>query len=869
MSINTWKTSFIGINIPAKVLSGSADAFNPLTLWPYANDPTDPYWSGGSNPQAYQWQVNFTIQPTTHGSNLTRIPYSFTGQDIEVGDFVAGTQDGKVVEIVSILSKSDTSLVAIVEDRLRYNTFRDPQGFGLFGTPGGVIFFEINELGFPMLDPLPGSASVNFFSDVMSRFQYMNPLINYILAQDNHGFVQGDPICFNPDGTFAIADATNISKYLGTVVFPGPGPNQFILRPSNSVIDFAPSLPGNVGDYIYPSIDGSGTLTTDSRSNRPVFLKISNAIPTYTIGSGIDPTGTDGDIIEINRVQIILQGSGSGTYTLNDAINLINAQTELTKITAVEVGAATLIASDLTNVGSAYGVIAAYLPISASINGVTVNFTTTTAGAAAYGPGVAAVQDMVQDINAANIPDIVASTDVNNNLILRDQIGAGITIVNGTNDANNNPWAGPNSIVSLPLSTPPNTTGHALKLYRDDGGPMTLVDLQGQFLNITGVISGQNGRYAIGMNIEQGLRASLTTLVANIGARDALHPLPGDQAYVIDAGNNEWAVYLWNGSAWLRYSNQRSEQTDAKTLVTSIDLATRPSGIINLGTISAGRKILNIGVDVENAQPGRVSGIINSVSVAYNPSFTAPPPSDPNLIQGAYGTQQGSLYGTEYQALISPLVDTTGDMLTNFANWTVVGATGGSYTSLFAPGAVHITAVQQVNSYGAWYLITFSQPVNQQQPGADSGSAFFYPPGTYTVPTAVTVSSPTWTSGNATFGVSYDNQTFTLSVTPLNGGSGYSQGQTLTIPGSFLGTPGQNAIVTVTGITSKLQPSTIRLGTSSNNELFMHVLDSQLSGTATYTADPNYVTTEYTEIIATINKQSGSTGTVTIKLTYV
>ena len=595
MSINAWKTSFIGINKPPKVLSGSADSSTPVASWPYANDDTDTYWSGGTNPQPYQWQVSFTITPVNHGSNLTRTPYYFTANDIEVGDFVAGASDGKVLEIMSILSKDDGNIVAIVEDRLRYNTFRDSTGVGLFGTPGPVIFFEINELGFPMLDPLPGSASGNFFSNVMSRFQYMNPLTNYILEQANHGFVQGNPICIE-NGQFAIANASNITKYIGTVLYSGPGPNQFILRPANGIIDFAPSLPGNIGDYVYATIDGSGTFTTDDVSRRPLFIKISNSITTMTTGSGIDPTGTDGDVVEVNRVQIALAGSGGGTYTVTDAVALINAQSAVTKITAVKVGAANETVSDLTANGSAIGVIAGYAPFSATINGILVTFTTTTAGAGAYGDTtVAAAQDIVQDINSAKIPDLIASVNNDGNIVLRETAGGAITIVNVTADAQGNNFAGANSISSLTLSTPANTTTSSLRLYREDGGPMTLRDIQGTFFTQAGVISGQNGRYAIGLNIEQGLRSSGTTMVANIAARDALHPLPGDQAYVIDTGHGEWAIYVWDGESWLRYGNQRSDETDARSASRTITL---PDSMKVITSISEGRRILNVTVEI-------------------------------------------------------------------------------------------------------------------------------------------------------------------------------------------------------------------------------------------------------------------------------
>jgi hypothetical protein len=605
MTINAWKTSFIGINKPPKVLTGSADDASPVALWPYANDATDTYWSGGANPQPYQWQVSFSITPASHGSNLTRTPYSFTANDIEVGDFVAGASDGKVLEIMSIISKDDGNLVAIVEDRLRYNTFRDPTGLGIFGTPGPVIFFGINELGFPMLDPLPGAASGNFFSNVMSRFQYMNPLTNYILEQDNHGFERGNPICIENE-RFAIASASNITKYIGTVIYSGPGPNQFILRPANGIIDFAPGLPGNIGDYVFPSFDNPGTLTTDDISRRPLFIKISNAIQTITSGSGIDPTGIDGDTIEINRIQILLY-SGSGTFNLDDAITLINQQSDSTKITAVKIGAATEVISDATANGSALGIIAGYAPFSAEINNVLITFTTTTVGSSAYGdPTVAAAQDIAQDINSAKIPDLVATVNNDGNIVIRNNAGGAITIVNVSPDTQGNNFAGPNSISSLTLSTPANTTTSALRLYRDDGGPMTLRDIQGNFLTTAGVISGQNGRYAIGLNIEQGLRSSGTTMVANIAARDALHPLPGDQAYVLDAGNGEWAIFVWDGSTWLQYGNQRSDDTDARTLVYDIDVSTILStgySTYTLGNISQDRNIKDIKVLVTSPCP--------------------------------------------------------------------------------------------------------------------------------------------------------------------------------------------------------------------------------------------------------------------------
>ena len=592
MTINAWKTNFIGLNKPSKVLSGVATSFVSLDLWPYANAEDDPYWSGGSNPQFYRWQVTFTVNTRNHGSNLTREPFQFNAQDIEVGDFVAGAQDGKVCQIMSIVSKTNSELVAVVEDRLRYNTFKDPAGFGLFSTPGQVVFFQINELGYPMLDPLPGEAAADFAANVMSRFQYLNPLINYLLEQENNNFEQGDAICIENE-QFALSNAENVDKFIGTVVHPGPGPHQFILRPANGIIDFVAGLPGNVGDYIYPSLDGSGDLTTDKASRRPIYMKVAAAIPSVTTGTGIDPTGVEGDVIELNKYQLPL-GVGQGTYNLDDVVTAINSSTTFHKITAEKVGAANTTESDTVNIGTAYGVVAGYTPFSATINGTLVSFTTTTSGSAAYGdPTIADVNDMVNDINVANIPDIVASVGEGNTLVITQTAGSNIVIVNVDNDTNGNGFAGLSSISALPLESIASSSSSALRLLRNDGGPITIRDVQGSFFLNAGVMSGQTGRYALALNIEQGLRSSATTVVADIEARDALYPLVGDQAYVISDENGEWAMFMFNGSVWTRINNQRSESTDAKTIE---DVFTFPSGNEVIGTITAGRRVLKVSV---------------------------------------------------------------------------------------------------------------------------------------------------------------------------------------------------------------------------------------------------------------------------------
>jgi len=508
MSIISWKTNYIGLNKPIKILSGSADSFEVNSLWTDPNSDDDPYWSGGSNPKYYSWTVTFTITERQHGSNLTRSPYTFNGLDIEVGDWVGGSQpgDGKCCQITSIKSKTLTSVVAVVEDRFRYNTFKTTEGNGLFSCPGPVIFFQINELGLPMIDPIPLDAGVDFFTNVMSRFQYMNPFTNYLLEKSNHNFEQGDAICIE-NSEFVLSNSNNVEKFIGTVLHSGPGKDQFILRPANGIIDFVPGLPGVVGDFIYPSINDTGNLTIDSKSDLPIFLKIANSISSTSIGTKSNVLGNDGDIVEINRIKIDLVGDGTtGKYDLDQAIALINEKTNEHKVTADKIGSATLAETNMANLGSQYSAIIGGVPFRATINGVSVGFRTTTSGTSNFGDSAFAdAKDMATDINNANIPNVIASVNSEGRLVIKNLIGGNIDIINNGADLVGLKFAGPSSISGLPLSTLANTSEYVLRLSRSDGGPLTLYDYQSTFFNDCGILSGQNGRYALGLMIERGL----------------------------------------------------------------------------------------------------------------------------------------------------------------------------------------------------------------------------------------------------------------------------------------------------------------------------------------------------------------------------
>jgi hypothetical protein len=261
---------------------------------------------------------------------------------------------------------------------------------------------------------------------------------------------------------------------------------------------------------------------------------------------------------------------------------------------------------------------------------------------------------MVADINAAGVPNIVASVINGSDIKLRNNIGAAINIVNITADTNGNNFAGTNSISSIPATTPANTTTYALRLKRTDGGPMTIRDYQGSFLTDAGVLSGQNGRYALGLYIEQGLRSSKTTVVADITARDALYPLVGDQAYVIDAGNGEWAVFVFDGSQWKRVGNERSDATDARTLVLDVDLSTT-TGVQSIGYITSDRTV--IGVKILVTAPGPSNATVTVGTAANTNEFVTA--EDSILSQTGQYSIDSSYRTTSYTEVVAEITRPT------------------------------------------------------------------------------------------------------------------------------------------------------------------------------------------------------------------
>ena len=606
----SYKSRQVKLNYPNKVLSVTTSSIAGTDYWPHQNGSGDLWYSGSASPKYYRWQITFTVTEQQHGSHLTRDDFRYNGLDVIVGDWIGGATTGQCLKIISISAKTKTSVTCIVEDWLRYNTFKSTTGNGIFGT-GAAVIFTLNENGIPMLDPLPTSVSSSFFTEVLSRFNYLNPQLNYVLEKTAHGFSKGDVIAVTSDG-FVKANATTADSMIGIVTETGPGPNQFMIMPNNRIIDFDPGIPGVQGDYIY--VDSSGTLSnTDSGSGKVAFLNIQSAVPTVLTGDQGNPVIGDGNTMLFNSVSITFSGTG-GSSNVSEIANQLNAESSNTFIVASTLPKESVATADSGN--TIYGLIGGYVPFSAYIDTGSGNTLIEFTSNGSQYATVSTPEDMATDINAANIANLTVTATATE-LSLSDLNGNAITITNGNADTGGYFFVGSSNISGLPASTSA-TNADKLRLTRADGGEILIYEDSTIFQDQTGIFSAHTGSVPLAMNIEQGVRTGGTTVVGSTSARDALAPAAGDQAYVTNKGDGEWGLYLYTGSAWVQVSDADSANVDAKTLTTTFTMPVGGFGTSttqNIGNISPGRKIQSVSVDVNTVFTGYSGNVLPNIEV--------------------------------------------------------------------------------------------------------------------------------------------------------------------------------------------------------------------------------------------------------------
>lgn len=306
--------------LPTRLLQINVSDIQPYATW-NETDSSDPFVGF-----PWQWTVTMTVNAQTHSSGHTRVPFTYTGLDVQVGDWFSTQIGGLAVQIIQIISADDGNLVVIAEDVDRINTLTDPtqNGTGISQAGPGLIF-QLDEDGNPLLSPMPPNyLPETFQTDLIGRFQYRNSFKNFIdINQPGHGLSEGDMIYLDSDGNYKqiVANETNRDKLLSIVgqvsSISVPGVDWFSYRVrgefKNSISPPLPDCaPGSI-IYIDPTTPGALTATKPSEYATPVYIRLDSNT------RGINIEGQETVVPEVDKdPEITITPSSQATTLIKD-----------------------------------------------------------------------------------------------------------------------------------------------------------------------------------------------------------------------------------------------------------------------------------------------------------------------------------------------------------------------------------------------------------------------------------------------------------------------------------------------------------------------------------------------------------------------
>ena len=596
----------------------------------------------------YKWRIGLDVSPQSTSSNKSRKPGVYTGNDVSVGDWIANTSTGQAWEIIQIDSKNDLGVVCIVQDTNRYNTYKDASGTGN-GAPslGIYVIFTIGDTGLPDIDPVPPSGiSSSFNTNLAGRFQSSNIHHNLPIHQSGHSFNINDVISVDPVTKLFVKSSTSQKNVIGRISsVSDTHDGWFTIDPVQKVVNNLNFLPGSVGDVIY-SPDGTTLSTT--KNGPALYVKLRNNTQSISVSTVPNAETQPGSSFKLNNEQISVSGIG----TLSNVATAVNSHTAITGVSCEIILSPTEARTLSTNISSIYGEPALYAAdtyAEITINGVSVVFSITS-NDAGYEDYARPVQ-MAESINAANVPNIIATTESSGTVLVIKNVGGGpINIVNIIPDKNGINVAGTQSATGISLNTP-TSTSYLLKFTANDARPIEFANVHGTVIDDLGLVSVDNGIKAAGMYAPvQAIESSILG-ESIISATD-----PADVRVLIGAQS-----VLENGVSIKTINNQ--------TLL--------GSGNIDVGDAGPYYEVGNIGEDpvIINLDALQLTGMPHELSIV----------PDNSLIQVEYSTDGGITYTNvmlidypvSFQYLVRPLEPPVNRVKLSFAD-------GYSYSSTYS-----------------------------------------------------------------------------------------------------------------------------------------------------------------------------------------
>lgn len=266
-------------------------------------------WNGTS--KSYQWGTTLAITVQAHSGVNTRQKFQYNGLDVNVGMWIANLSTGLAWQIVSISTKSSTSVTCTLQDIFRYNTYRDATSSNAGNgkpTTGSYVIFSLSEAGLPVIDPKQTGFTVGslFLSTLLSRFQYINTQNDFLITQSG---IAGPlaSVYFGGGGTASAGSGYVAGVYTNVPLIGGSGVG------AQATVEVAPS--GAVSSVSVTSVGSGYVVTTPASPTNPITI---NNINLGGTGSGflggVSSNFFYGDVVALDE--------GTGTYVKSDGNHL-------------------------------------------------------------------------------------------------------------------------------------------------------------------------------------------------------------------------------------------------------------------------------------------------------------------------------------------------------------------------------------------------------------------------------------------------------------------------------------------------------------------------------------------------------------------
>lgn len=381
------------------------------------------------------------VNSTTYALNITYSNGTVANAGVVVGP--AGPTGNTGVSISNAYVSGNNLLIVYSNAMtITAGNVRGPQGnAGVTGSPGanGVSVTNASVIG--------GWLYMQYSSGPIANVGYVQGQTGANGVGISNARIQANSLIL----TYSNGSDINVGTVVGSngVGVPSGGLTGQVLTKANGT-SYATYWANATGGGSLPAQDAgdNGKVLVADGAGSGDYYWVSQAVTVATSGSDVVDTGAGLNSGSFTLVLKTLSGV-AGTYS-KPVITVDNKG----RITHVDydptfVPGGTIATRDIANcvIGEP-----AYKPtVTATINGTLVTFTATSSipGYEGYG----ATKEIAETIIAANIPNITADYNGNEVRIIH-KTGGSITIVNGTSDADGNPFAGPASCSGLPLFTP-------------------------------------------------------------------------------------------------------------------------------------------------------------------------------------------------------------------------------------------------------------------------------------------------------------------------------------------------------------------------------------------------------------------------------